>query len=104
LSPSGTASDNVKVERVELSTDGTTWILATGTASWSATLTLTEGPNTVYARAVDSSANLGYTSVSVMVVVSLPPPAPWILVGVTAGVAAAAVGVGFLILRCKRAS
>jgi len=54
---SGTASDNVAVQKVELSTDGTTWVQATGTASWSGTLTLREGPNTIYVRATDTSGN-----------------------------------------------
>ena len=64
---SGTASDDVAVAKVELSTDGTTWILAAGTAPWSGTLTLAEGPNTIFARATDTSGNTATVSIAVTV-------------------------------------
>src|SRR5439155_592798 len=54
----GTASDNVAIEKVEVSADGSTWILATGTTSWSATLTLREGQNTIFVRTTDTSGNV----------------------------------------------
>ncbi len=63
----GTASDDVAVAKVELSTDGTTWVLATGTTSWSGTVTLAEGANTIFARATDSSGNMATVSIAVTV-------------------------------------
>ncbi|MEE9174342.1 MAG: kelch repeat-containing protein [Thermoplasmata archaeon] len=66
---SGTASDNVEIERVEVSQDGVKWVRASETESWSATLRLTEGPNTIYARATDTSGNQQSVSISISVVV-----------------------------------
>ena len=98
----GTASDDVGVEKVELSTDGTSWVLATGTTSWSSTLTLAEGENTILARATDTSGNAATMSIAVTVV----PPPPGLLasplviaVGIGAGVAAVAAVAALLILR-----
>ena len=67
----GTASDDVGVDKVELSTDGMTWVLATGTTSWSGTVTLAEGPNTIFARATDTAGNTA--TVSIAVTVDTPP-------------------------------
>lgn len=64
---SGTASDNVGVQRVELSSDGTNWIVATGTTSWSASLSLREGTNTIYIRVTDSSGNTVTETITVTV-------------------------------------
>ncbi|MEE8199122.1 MAG: Ig-like domain-containing protein, partial [Thermoplasmata archaeon] len=99
---SGTASDDVALERVELSTDGTNWVLATGTTSWSAALTLTEGENTIFARATDTSGNTATVSIAVTVGTPTPglPISPLVIgVGMGAGVAAAAAVAAFLILR-----
>ncbi|TMQ48664.1 MAG: hypothetical protein E6K71_06845, partial [Candidatus Eisenbacteria bacterium] len=63
----GTASDNVAIEKVEVSADGSTWILATGTTSWSATLTLREGQNTIFVRTTDTSGNVSITTFTVTV-------------------------------------
>ncbi len=71
---SGTASDDVAVEKVELSLDGTNYVLATGTTSWSGTLTLAEGPNTTFARATDTASN--NATVAVTVTVRIPAPTP----------------------------
>ncbi len=67
---SGTAYDNVALWKVELSTDSSTWILATGTTSWTGSVTLQEGSNTIYARATDMSGNTATTSVTVTVSLS----------------------------------
>jgi len=94
---SGTASDDVGLERVEVSTDGANWSLASGTASWSGTLTLADGPNTIYARATDTSGNIATAALSVTVTLPGPgPPVPGpdpLLVGLLGG---AAVGAGAL--------
>jgi YVTN family beta-propeller protein len=53
----GTASDDGSVQKVEISLDGTTWSLASGTTSWSAKVVLKAGANTIYVRATDGSGN-----------------------------------------------
>jgi len=96
---SGTASDNAAIERVELSKDGTTWVLATGTTSWSGTLTLQKGPNTIYARATDTSGNNATTNVSVSVSLPSNLTAYIVVAGVVAVLGAT---VAFLVLRRRR--
>ncbi len=96
---SGTASDNVAVERVELSKDGTNWVLADGTTSWSGTLTLQKGSNTIYARAMDISGNNASTSISVSV--SIPSNLTALIVVAGAGTILGAA-VLFLVLRRRR--
>jgi hypothetical protein len=61
----GTASDNIAVARLEVSTDGTTWTPANGTASWAANVTLVNGPNTISVRATDLSGNQALVRVNV---------------------------------------
>jgi len=61
----GTASDNVGVSKVEISTDGISWVLATGTTSWSGELTLVAGSNSIRARATDTSGNVATATVVV---------------------------------------
>src|SRR5207249_11293354 len=67
LTLTGTASDNVAIEKVEVSTDGTTWILATGTTSWTATMTRKEGSNMVFVRTTDTSGNVDVKTITVTV-------------------------------------
>lgn len=57
LPVSGTASDNVAVQRVDVSTDGQAWVTALGTTEWSSSVTLLNGSNTVFARATDSEGH-----------------------------------------------
>jgi len=66
---SGTAIDSAGVVGgVEVSTDGSTWHRASGTAAWSYTWTPTAiGPATLRARATDDSANTGAPSAGVTV-------------------------------------
>jgi hypothetical protein len=64
---SGTAADDVLVSLVEVSTDGSTWKAATGTTDWSSSVTVQEGPNVIYARAKDSSNNIGNDIVNITV-------------------------------------
>ncbi|NIN69783.1 MAG: hypothetical protein GTO63_34905 [Anaerolineae bacterium] len=99
----GTASDDVAVELVEVSVDEMNWLSATGTSSWSANLTLSEGQNTIRARATDTSGNQAMASVSV--VVELLPgggaqPTDILPGGLLTfvGVALALVGLGLLAL------
>jgi len=103
---SGTASDDVAVRKLELSTDGTTWAPATGTTSWSSTLTLVEGQNTISATAADTSANVATTTVTVTMQTpqgptpqGLDPMAIGLVAAAVVGVAAVAT---ILVLRKRR--
>ena len=96
---SGTASDNVGLEKVELGTDGQNWVLAAGTASWSGTLTLVEGGNTIHVRAMDQAGNV--VSDTISVTVSFPRP-PSLLVGAAIGGVVAAAGAAALLIRRRK--
>ncbi len=87
------------VDRVELSTDGTTRTLATGTASWFGTLTLAEGLNTIYARATDMSDNSATVSISITVETGPPDGLLILLVSAIAIGAGAVITVAFLARR-----
>ncbi len=80
----GTASDDVGLALVELSTDGVTWVPAEDLESWSGTLTLRAGSNTIRARATDLAGNTATTAITVTVG--------------TEGVSPVAIGVGILVL------
>jgi len=58
LTVSGTASDNVGVASVSVRVNGGTWNTATGTTSWSRSVTLAAGGNTIEAQARDAAGNL----------------------------------------------
>lgn len=73
---SGTASDNARVARVDLSTDATTWTLASGIASWSGTVALVNGTNTIFARATDAERNQAFDMIVVVARLSGPAPEP----------------------------
>ena len=62
----GTASDNVGIATIELSTDNATWTPTTGTTSWSGVVTLKAGTNNIYARATDTSGNKHVTVITVI--------------------------------------
>lgn len=102
VSVTGTASDNVGIREVELSTDGTNWELASGNTSWSGSVTLVEGENTIMARATDTSGNTDVDTVRV----SFPPPVTSIdplLLAIAAAVAAGGVaGAVLFVLRRRR--
>ena len=57
IAVSGTSTDDVGVQKVEVSSDGLTWVKASGTTTWSATVVLQLGLNIIYARATDTSGN-----------------------------------------------
>jgi hypothetical protein len=69
LSISGTAADNIAVQKVEVSLDGGPWITASGTASWNFSLNSSNflnGSHLISARATDTSGNMsGVSSVTV---------------------------------------
>ncbi len=98
---SGTASDNVAVERVELSSDGLGWVLANGSASWSGTLPLLSGSNPIFVRATDSSGNAAVVNITVTVTPSFGIDAATFLVVVILAAAAAALAL-FLLRRREK--
>jgi PGF-CTERM protein len=58
ITVSGTASDNEGLDKVEIRVGSADWVAVSGTlATWSTTATLDLGPNTIYARANDTSGN-----------------------------------------------
>jgi len=102
----GSASDNVAVEKVELSTDGTTWVLVSGALSWSANVNLHDGSNTITARATDSSGNAATTTITVTVKLAMPPSEspPVLIFGLLAGgfILVAVIVIAIYFLRRKR--
>lgn len=62
---SGTASDNVDVEKVEVRINGGTWSDSSGTNSWTYDAALSLGNNTIEARATDPSGNTNNDSITV---------------------------------------
>jgi hypothetical protein len=104
----GTASDNVAVQKVQVSLNGVTWVNAAGTGSWSAGLTLVEGQNTIYARATDTSGNVATTSIVVTVHMSPTGPTPqgldlvMVSLVAVAAVCIVAAGVGLFLMRRRR--
>ncbi len=61
----GTASGNVALNKVEVKVESGSYQIATGTESWSKSVTLASGCNTIYARATDTSGNIRETSITV---------------------------------------
>jgi glycosidase len=65
LAISGSATDNVAVQKVELRLDTGPWFLATGTTAWNCPLNTSNflnGPHTLAARATDSSGLISATN------------------------------------------
>ena len=67
LGVTGTAFDNIAIRTVEVRADGGPWTPATGTTSWSASLTLATGNHTIDARVTDFSGNQNTSEISVTV-------------------------------------
>ncbi len=104
LTVNGTASDNVAVQKVDLSMDGTNWVTATGTTSWSATVTLQEGSNTIYVRVTDTSGNTQTKTITVILqtpvsVAGLPPV---VLIGVAVAIVIGVVAAAEVALTLSR--
>lgn len=95
----GTATDNIAVEKVEISKDATEWKLASGTTSWSGTLEMGSGEDTIYARATDTSGNVATASITVHVDGGFPL---WVFLAAGGGVGAAAVAIGILVILRRR--
>ena len=65
ITVSGIASDDIGLSKVEVRTDSGSWQLASGTTSWSKSITLNQGSNTIYARATDTSGKTDETSITI---------------------------------------
>ena len=63
----GIAYDNINLSRVETKVNGCKWQTACGTSSWTSTVKLSKGENTIFARAIDTAGNTNETSVKVIV-------------------------------------
>lgn len=108
----GTASDDVAVAEVLLSTDDLNWTPANGTTSWSGNVSFHVGENRIYAKAVDPSGNENIGELDVTIQGPPAPPAPsgppppagpaiwiWALAAANVGAIAAAV---FVLVRVQR--
>ncbi len=87
----GSATDNVGLARVEVSTDGTAWEPAAGTTAWIATLTVARGVSVLYARATDHAGNAAIVTIEVRVVLERFSTSLILAVGVGGGLLAAAI-------------
>jgi len=67
LTVTGTAFDNIAIRTVELRVDGGSWVPATGTTSWTASLSLATGNHTLDARVTDFAGNQKTLGISVTV-------------------------------------
>src|SRR2546426_1100541 len=102
----GTASDNVAVQTVELSTDGTTWIAASGTTTWSGSVTLHAGTNVIYARATDTSGNRATVHIIVTVENAGPGSSgldPVILATILVAIGAVGFAAGLIVWKRRKA-
>ncbi|MDW7725596.1 MAG: PGF-pre-PGF domain-containing protein [Candidatus Methanoperedens sp.] len=72
ITVTGTASDNIALKVVEVKVGTGDWQAASGTESWSAEVTLSEGKNTIYVRATDTAGN--YDEISITVTFDTTPP------------------------------
>ncbi|HLF06879.1 MAG TPA: Ig-like domain-containing protein, partial [Thermoplasmata archaeon] len=70
----GTSSDNVAVQQVDVQVNTGAWVAATGTTSWSAQVTVPAGTSTICARAIDTSGNFKTTATCPKVTVDASPP------------------------------
>ncbi|MGP8320622.1 MAG: Ig-like domain-containing protein [Methanosarcinaceae archaeon] len=57
ITVSGTASDDVGLDRVEVKLESGAWMVASGTESWNIDVTLSLGQSKIYAKAIDTSEN-----------------------------------------------
>ncbi len=72
---SGTAGDNVAVQKVEIALDNGIWVTATGTNSWSMNLNSSNflnGPHLISARATDTSGNISATNTASVLFFNAP--------------------------------
>ncbi|MEE9592108.1 MAG: Ig-like domain-containing protein, partial [Thermoplasmata archaeon] len=108
LTVSGTAQDNVAVDRVEITADnGTTWIRASGTSMWSGEIEVALGETTIMARATDTSENAATADVAVSVIVEpedpIPPEPPYLIIlAIAVALATTAALITWMVVRRRR--
>ena len=73
LTVSGTAFDNIAIRQVEVRADGGPWMSASGTTSWSGSLSLALGNHTIDARVTDFAGNQKTVGISVTAQPGGPP-------------------------------
>jgi len=93
----GTASDNLGIEKVEVSLDNSNWTTATGTTTWSTALSLKDGENTIYVRVTDTSGNIAWSTIHVNV--STPGTPVWVWSLAVFGIAVAGAAAYVMIRR-----
>ena len=109
---SGTASDDVEVDRVELSAEwmddptpsadnGVNWVTATGTTSWEGTVTIFEGGNHIRVRAIDTSGNVA-AEAGKFIDIHGPPLLGFLILGLIGGAGATVIAI-FLLKRRREA-
>jgi hypothetical protein len=69
----GTAFDNIAIQKVELRVDGGAWTTAAGTTSWTGSFPLAVGNHTIDARVTDTSGNSKAAGISLSVTPGGPP-------------------------------
>ena len=97
----GTASDNVAVQRVQVSTDGTVWRDCTGTTAWACSLAAGPDVTRIYARATDTAGNSKTAWIPVNVTATGGPPSSGQSPGAIDVLPAAIIGVaaiGFVLI------
>lgn len=73
LAVSGTASDNVSLDKVEVKVDTGAWEMATGTTNFSKTISsLALGSHTIYVRAIDKAGNVSSESTVTIIQDAVP--------------------------------
>jgi acid phosphatase len=100
LTLTGTAFDNIAVRIIEVRADGGAWTPATGTTSWTGSLSLAVGNHTIDARATDFAGNQKTVEISVTALAGfdLSPFLPEI----AAAVIVAGIAVALLIRRRRK--
>ncbi|MFQ5919540.1 MAG: kelch repeat-containing protein [Thermoplasmata archaeon] len=111
ISVAGPGTDHDAEDAVEIGLDGANWVPATRSgSSWSGTLTLEEGTNTIHARAIDPSGNDASTSVCCITYSPTPDGDgngdgngtgldPVVIAAIIGGVVVAAVAVAIFLFR-----
>src|SRR5438093_9391421 len=103
VSVTGTAFDNIAIQKVEVRVDGGAWTTAPGTTSWTQSLPLAVGNHTIDARVTDTSGNSKPVGISLSVMPGGPPfDFLSILPEIVAGVIAVAAVAGLLIYRRRK--
>src|SRR6266705_6843386 len=103
VSVTGTAFDNIAIQKVELRVDGGAWTTATGTTSWSGSFPLAVGNHTIDARVTDTSGNSKAAGISLSVTPGGPPfDFLSILPEIVVGLIVVAAVAGLLIYRRRK--